>query len=550
MKQIMTSTSKLVANAWENRTLPKRLAGWAAVQPEKPFFRCGDHWTTYGEANSRSRQLAAGLQDIGVRKGDRVALITQNTDNGVLSLLALAQLGAIAVPLNVFLKGEFLRFQLADCEASTLLTDADGLRTVTAIADQLPSLRNIVTLDGGAVSSTNSCNWQLADIETLLSKDVAFDAPIITPSDPMCIIYSSGTTGLPKGCVCSHGYYLASSIPALECGWFDDTDIVFTSFPIFHTAGYALILGGALQAGASVFLAASFSASGFLDQVRAIAATTAHGVGPMAMAILATPPREDDSKNSLRRCTWVPLPTEKQIEFEQRFGVDVISAAYGQTEATPISMLSVADSKLHREALGKPVSHMEVQIADENGEALQQGEIGEITIRPLKTEVMYSGYWGRPDATLASSYNLWHHTGDLGSIDENGFLQFSDRKKDMIRRRGENISSFELEAAIRKHPSIVNVAAFAVPSSVGEDDVKVCILAANEGDLEPEALFAFFGANLPYFAIPRYVEMLAELPVNANGRVMKHILRDAGIQANDWDFENMGFALSKQNRRS
>ncbi len=545
----MKSNAELVENAWRTRTFDAQLAQWAAEQPDKKFFRCGDVWTTYKEAYERGLAVAGGLQARGVNKGDRVAVISNNTDEAVLGLIGLALLGAIAVPLNVYLKGDFLKFQLADCQASALLTDGDGLASVVALDGNLPDLKTVVLLEDAPTDLKVTHGWNVSQFADLLKETHNFSPPTLSVSDPICIIYSSGTTGLPKGCVCSHGYYLASSIPAIECEWFGHDDVLFTAFPLFHTAGYALILGGALQAGASVCLEKTFSASRFLERIREVGATTAHGVGPMAMAILATLEKSDDADNSLRRCTWIPLPEAQQIAFEKRFGVEVIAAAYGQSEATPIAILSSKDSRLHREALGKPVAHMDVMIVDENDTPMPTGEIGEIVVRPQKPETIYQGYWGRPEATIEATKNLWHHTGDLGTLDRHGFLHFSDRKKDMIRRRGENVSSFELEAAIRQHPAIANVAAFAVPSPMGEDDIKICVQYNDNEETNPSALFEFLAERIPYFAIPKYVEIVPALPINANGRVMKHLLREAGAREQDWDFEKLGLTLDKQKRR-
>lgn len=546
----MIALSELVERAWRNRTLPERLNEWAKEQPDKPFFRCSETWTTYGEARERSLRVAAGLQHLGLQKGDRVALISQNTDEAILCLLALAQLGAIAVPLNIFLKGEFLKYQLTDCEASALLTDSDGLQSFAAIEDTLPNIKTIGLIDSDTIPEFQIKDRTIVTFKHLFEATQELSAPIIKRADPICIFYSSGTTGLSKGCVCSHGYFLAASIPKLECGWFGHDDVLYTPFPLFHTAGYSLFLGGALQAGASICFDRAFSASRFISRVKDVGATTAHGVGPMAMAILATAESATDSENTLRQCTWSPLPVAQQLEFERRFGVDVISAGYGQTEASPIAIVGFKDSKHRRDVLGRPANHMHVMIVDENDDPVPVGELGEIVVRPKRPDAIFQGYWGKPEEFIESRRNLWHHTGDIGRIDEEGFLHFSDRKKDMIRRRGENISSFELEAAIRNHPSVENVAAFAVPADIGDDDVKVCITFTAGADPTPQDLFDFFAKHIPYFAIPRYIECMDVLPVNANGRVMKHILRDAGITKNDWDFEALGLSLDKQDRRA
>jgi crotonobetaine/carnitine-CoA ligase len=190
-----------------------------------------------------------------------------------------------------------------------------------------------------------------------------------------------------------------------------------------------------------------------------------------------------------------------------------------------------------------------VRIVDDDDVEVARGDVGEIVVRPLEPDCMFSGYWGRPTETLDTFRNLWHHTGDFGRMDDDGFVSFVDRKKDALRRRGENVSSMELEAAIVRHPKVAEVAVHAVPSAATEDDIKACVVLAPEAETTPQELFGFFEANLPYFAVPRYVEVIPALPKNAVGRVLKHELRAAGVTEGTWDLEALGLVVSREARR-
>jgi crotonobetaine/carnitine-CoA ligase len=211
----------------------------------------------------------------------------------------------------------------------------------------------------------------------------------------------------------------------------------------------------------------------------------------------------------------------------------------------------MADAEAPRRpgALGTPTDHVEVALVDADDHPVSVGEVGEIGVRPRHPDAMYAGYWGNPEATVKTWRNLWHHTGDLARSDADGNLSFVDRKKDAIRRRGENVSSVEVEVALRGHPSVASVAVYAVPSPLGEDDIMAAVVLAPGSELDPGEVFRFCQANLPYFAIPRYLDVRPSLPLNALGRVMKHALRDEGVTATTWDFEALGLAVPREERR-
>jgi len=523
------------------RSVPEVLAQRAADQPGKLLVSCGGADRTYGEMAAIAEGVAGALAGLEIVPGDRVALLTANRIEVVELFFACARLGVVQVPINTFLKGEFLRYQLADCGAETVVVDAPGLAAVAPLLDRLPAVRRIVTLDEGDNSTIRYAALARAPVGRA-------DLAVPRPDDLASIIYTSGTTGLPKGCLITQGYFVHIGDAWRGACDLSPEDVVFTAFPLFHLSGQALALMACLTGGLSLIIEPAFSASTFMPRAREVDATVTMGVGAMALAVLATPPSTDERDHRIRYSMWIPLPKALQLELEERFGAPVNAEGFGQTECAPVTFNRLT-GKRRRETAGLPAPWLDVRIVDDDDVEVPRGEIGEIVLRPLEPDSLFSGYWSRPEETLQTFRNLWHHTGDYGRMDDEGFVSFVDRKKDALRRRGENVSSMELEQAILRHPKVAEVAVHAVPSAATEDDIKACVVLTPEAETTAEELFAHFEAELPYFAVPRYVELLPALPKNAIGRVLKHELRTAGVTPATWDLEALGLTVSRDARR-
>lgn len=519
------------------RVVPERLRYWAREDPRRPFLRCGSDWLSYQEVDARTDALAGGIAGLGVAKGDRVAVVLPNRLEYLLTFFALAKLGAVQVPINPYLKGEFLRHQLADSATAALIGDAPAMAQLARLAPALPALRSAVAVDEVDEAPDATVRFDELAAAGHPAPDVA-----VEPSDLLAVMYTSGTTGLPKGCMLSHGYYMAMPWPWYQNEWLRPGDRTLTAMPLFHIGGQGIALMPALLAGNSIAFLEQFSASGFLEQARQTQATVGFGVGPMGMAMLASPPSDADRDHPLRLGVWVPMPIPSQDAYAERFGVQVISETYGQTECNPITGSPIDRHPTKRASLGRANPSLEVRLLDDDGREVPTGEVGEIAIRAREPEVMFAGYWNHAPVTG------WHHTGDLARTDEDGYLYFADRKSDSMRRRGENISSLEVEAAILAHPKITAVAVHAVPSPLGEDDVKACLVLGEGQTFEPAELHGFLSATLPYFAVPRYVEFLDGLPLTPTGRVQKHVLRARGNEG-AWDFEQLGLTIARSDRR-
>jgi carnitine-CoA ligase len=515
------------------------LARWAREQPDAPFVRCEGDWLSYAEMNRRSDRLAAGLAEIGLRQGDRVAVILPNCDPYLELIFACAKLGLIQVPLNVYLKGDFLVHQLLDSGARALIADRSGLAAAAPLLDRTEIELVIGVGDDAAAPLRFAALRECADTPPPVE---------VAPHDLCSIIYTSGTTGMPKGCMLSHAYVTTIPRAYAIAGWVAPGDRIYTAFPLFHTSGQAIALTCALHLGSSVVFAPSFHASTFIEDAHAAGATMLFGIGAMAVAILAQPEQEQQRDYRFRLASWIPMRPDQQAEFERRFGTPVVVEGYGQTECAPATLNPIIGDRRPATA-GREVAHLEVRVFDDDDRECAPDEVGEIVIRPREPGGMFSGYWGNPAATAEAWRNLWHHTGDYARADADGFITFVDRKKDSMRRRGENVSSIELEQAILRHPKVRAVAVHAVPSELSEDDIKACIVPVAGEPPTPEDLHAFFRESLPYYAIPRYVELREALPVNALGRVMKYVLRATPHTPSTWDLEAMDLVVGKHERR-
>lgn len=527
-----------------------RVLEWRAREhPDHFFFSCGDDSMTYREADRRVERVAAGLAHIGVEQGERVAIISPNRPEMFELYFACSRIGAVQVPLNAFLKGEFLRYQLADSEATTLIADAAGCRAALPLLDEVPELRRLVPMDPLDPGSAVPERVAVTQYEDMRGCAAAAPRRDIAADDLMSIVYTSGTTGLPKGCMLPHGYYMRVARFGVEWLGFTDADVYFSGMPLFHASTRMTGLGAVLLVGAGMVLEPEFRASSFMSRAAQLGATVVGGVGAMGVALLNQPVADIDQRHRLRLATIVPFSVDQQSQFKERFGVaDLTTELYGQTECFPV-VFDPLEGARNRASDGLPAPDLEVRIVDGEDREVGAGQVGEIIVRPHHRHAMFKGYWRKPEATLEAFRNLWYHTGDYGRADEDGFVSFVDRKKDALRRRGENVSSAELEAAISVHPKIAEAAAHAVESDLTEDDIKACIVLNGGSMVSPEEIFEFFKDSLPYYAIPRYVEVVPELPKNAVSRVMKHQLRERGVTDDTWDLESLGLTVARAARR-
>jgi len=526
----------------EETTVGEELRRRARAHPDRLFVRCGDATRTFGEMDEISDRLAAGLAARGVGPGDRVAIVAPNRVEVLELYCGAAKVGAVQVPLNVYLKGDFLAHQLVDADPTVVVADSSGLRALGPLVSALPQLTTVVALDDEPVP----VEAEVVPYADLLRSGGAPPEGPVGGDDLMSILYTSGTTGMPKGCMMSHAYYLHTG-RAMASAWeLTEADVLFSALPLFHSAGRLMVVATALAGGVPLVVEPEFSARRFLPRAAEVGATFACSVGAMGMALLATDPAPSDRAHGLRAVMCTPMDPADQVAFERRFGTVLWAEAFGQTECLPVSCSPVG--ALDDRSNGPVVPWLELALLDDGDRPVARGGTGQICLRPREPGVMFSGYWRRPEATVEATSTLWYHTGDLGRLNERGCLQFVSRKKESIRRRGENVSMLELEAALVRSPLIADAAVAAVPSAVSEDDIIVYLVAPPGRGPDADELFHFFTETLPYFAIPRYVRVVESLPRNALGRVMRHELPPPDDLT--WDYDELGLTLEKSGRRA
>ncbi len=528
-------------------TVPGVLRAGAESAPDKVCLSFADTAITYAEMEQRTTAAANGLAKLGIGPGDTVCVLMRNRAEMIYTWFGAAKLGAIFAPINTAYLGDYLRHQLTLARAKVVVTERDFAPEVLRVAAQVPGLGHVL-VHGGVDGLDGTSTLTVHPSDYLLDHDRNRLHTTYSPAwtDPNAIIFTAGTTGPSKGVLMTQNYLVrvAQQVWTQRNGRPDD--VVYSPLPLFHLNAMTLTVLGPMTAGAAGALDQRFSVSNFWDRVRHFGGTQINILGSMLVMLWNRPEEPADIDNPARVMLCVPVPPEIYHRFERRFGLRLI-VAYGLSEAVPL-LLSSWDDPPPLGSAGKANPLFDVRLFDDEDREVPVGEVGEIACRPLEPHVMFEGYYENPAATMRMWRNLWFHTGDLGRRDEQGFIYFVDRKKDYLRRRGENISSFEVEQAIMTHPAVAEAAVHAVASDFAEDDVKACLLLADGATLDHRDLMDHCVRNIPYFAVPRYLEVLDDLPRNPAGKVLKYELRERGVTAATWDAEAQGYEIPRRDR--
>lgn len=495
----------------------------------------GDRYS-YARLAGEVERVARGLHALGIVRGDRVVGLMENGPDAVIVWYAVNRLGAVHVPINTAYKGDYLRHQIRDSGARIVVCQDLFLADVLAVAGDAPALERVLHVGGDCRASGWSRPVEPLDAYRLDSGEAPFVE--ISPEDLAMLIYTSGTTGLSKGCMVSHGYMCDVARRYCETIGRRADDVVWLPMPLFHITGISMAIC-TMQLRATAAFARKFSVSNLWPEIERSGATFVVLLGSMALMVANAPdtPEAQRCKGQVRTLIGIPMNRHLAAQWQNRFGVTWCSGTiYGSTEVGQ-ALNARFDENPPDASCGRENDTFEVRLVDENDLPVPTGEVGEIVIRPKRPNVMFSGYWNNPEATLKTWRNLWHHMGDNGRMDEQGNFFFVDRSKDVIRRRGENISSFEMETTFHEHPEIAEAAVHAVPSEFMEDDVKATVVLQPDASLTEAALLEWAQTRIPRFALPRYVEFRPELPKNASGRVLKFQLREQGVTLGTWDRE-------------
>ena len=470
------------------------------------------------------------FRTFGITKGDRVALFLPNCPEFLYCWFGLSMIGAISVPINNAYKKDETFYILDNSDASAFVAHQTLLSVAVPAGQMSKNLKaQLYVLDGnvgGLETTTNMKDWK-EFYECWDSQPSGDLDNTVLPDDISMLVYTSGTTGNPKGVQVTHLMYVAAGQGFAYWTHATSRDRFFTCLPYFHANAQYYSTMGTMAAGATLIVESRFSASRFWSQVKESRATVVNFIGMMMPVLSKQPSSHDDRENEVRLFYGSPAFSKEFLEeFQERFGTQIIDG-FGMTETCYGTIEELGDSRRSNSS-GLPRKHPDegfvnqLKIADELGNALPTGQVGEISI---KNPAITPGYWRNEEQSRLSLRDGWLYTGDLGWLDEDGYLYFVDRKKDVIRRRGENISSQEVEDVIKRHTSVLDCAVIAVPSDLGEDEVKAYVLPRDGIKLQPEDIIYWCADNLAYFKCPRYIELREDLPRTPSLRVRKDVLR-------------------------
>jgi carnitine-CoA ligase len=523
--------------------LPNLIAKRAQEDPDRVFLQVVDGpELTYAELNDSNLLWADAFRRIGVEAGQNVATMMPTDAEAYHAWLGLAWLRAVEVPLNTMYRGKMLQYIVDNCDAGILMIGSEFVDRLPEIAAELPKLKTVIVPDSDDVGV--ELPFEVVTRSAFLG-DARPATDLEGPAhyDIASIIYTSGTTGPSKGVL----------VPWAELYWFDirpeeeteEDGASYMFLPPYHISG-KLNLYYCAKHRTRCVLRNGFSLGEFWNDIRKYGCTNVGLLGPLARMLMLAPTQPDDADNPMKKATCGPLFPEVD-EFRKRFGVE-LATGYGMTEIGAVTMTDgfvIEDWRSCGKArTGRP--GYQLRIVDEHDEDVGPDVVGELVVRSDEPWCMNAGYYGMPEKTAEAWRNGWFHTGDGFRADEKGNLFFVDRLKDAIRRRGENISSFEVEGYVNDHPDVMETAALGVPSELGEDEVKVCVVRKPESSLTEQELLEYLVPKMPRFMIPRFVEFVDALPkTEATARTQKVKLRDDAVNPNTWDREKAGFKLPK-----
>lgn len=508
---------------------------WAAVQPDVTFacFEDGSEWS-YAETHNRTRKLAAALQSIGVKQGDHVIVWLPNSKEALAAFFAINYIGAVFVPINVAYRGALLEHVIAVADAKVMIAHTilvDRLRDV-----KLGALEQLIVVGQSGIAPDSLTQLDFEGFQIDAGEPSALEHPI-EPWHTQSIIFTSGTTGPSKGALSTYIHaYVSMNNESWYCVNKDDRYLI--NMPFFHIGG-SFTLYSMLCRGASITVTETFRTKSFWPTVRATGSTVVFLLGTMASFLMKEPQSPEDRRHPLKKAFIVPI-TPDLTEFTDRFGVEIYTI-FNMTEISSpiISKIDRVDAGF----CGKPRPGYDLRIVDDNDLEVPVGEVGELIMRADLPWSLSTAYYKNPEATAKTWRNGWFHTGDAFRLDASGNFYFVDRLKDAIRRRGENISSAEVEAVVMEHKAVRECAAIAVPSEWGEDEVLLALSLKDDQHISPATLLDYLQPRMAHFMLPRYIRILPELPKTPTAKIQKAELRGQGITKDTWDRETAGVKI-------
>jgi crotonobetaine/carnitine-CoA ligase len=530
----------------KQRTIGHLLADKAKRIGDRTWLIYGDQRYSYAQAHDLSNRYANGFAKLGIRKGDHVAVMLSNCPEFIWTIWGLGKLGAVTVPLNTAARGDLLRYFITQSDSCCIVVASEWADRVAEAIGAGSGMRAFVTL-GDAGTALAGLGSPLVDIGTFVHESAREpDRDSVLASDPQYIMYTSGTTGPSKGVISPHSQAHGVGRSLAQNFGYRSDDVLYTCLPLFHGNALWYSAYAALWADCTLAVSPRFSAGSFWDEIRATGATQFNSLGAMTNILLRAPVSPRDREHRVRQAMVIPLSRESYREVSERFGVQVTSL-YAMTETFAVTMFTPDDPETKGASAGRPRGLSEVQIINDEDDPLPPGEVGEICVRPCEPGIIMSGYYKMPEATVRDTRNLWLHTGDRGRLDEDGYLYFVDRKKEAIRRRGENISAYEVEMLVAKHPSVLEVAAVPVASELSEDEVMIYVVCRDGHQVSEEELVRFANRNMAHFMVPRFVHFIEALPKTASEKIEKYKLKTWAEQNRSllWDREAVGLKVER-----
>lgn len=535
--------------AVRDMTIGQLIADKAERNGDRTFVHCLQHGRrhSYREVDEQSARIAHGLLARGFGHGSHIAVMMDNRIEQMLLYFALGRIGAVAVPVNTSARGKLLAYFLNQSDAVAVIVEDEFCgRTIEAL-EHAPAIRQLIVLsDTGAMPAALLPDGvRLSGFGALLTTQAQTPLPAVRFNDLAMLSYTSGTTGPSKGSMITQASVVQYGMTTAESQGYRASDVVYIALPINHANGYLCNLWGAFVADAAIALSRRFSVTRYWHEVRGSGSTLTNLVGSMTNMLWSQAPAPSDLASTLRLCVCTPVP-KFALEWEKRFGTRVVSS-YGQSDFVSAAHYTILDPASKLGSAGRPRSGIEMRIVDDDDLDVPAGQVGELVLRTNNPWSASLGYYKMPEATAAAMRNLWWHTGDRGLIDPDGYLYFADRKKDALRRRGENISAQEVESVMMDHPAVAEAAVYAVSSEMSEDEVGASVVLVQGHQLSEAELIAFCVKNMAHYMVPRFLHLTDDLPRTTSQKVQKAELRKFAETYRDrlWDREAAGIEVKR-----
>lgn len=519
-----------------DRTVPAMLSRQAARYGDKPLVGFGDSSWTYAQTRNEATAFGATLLAAGIKSGDRVALICSNRFEFMRAFLGCAWIGAVSVPINTASRGHQLQHILTNSAARLLIVEGQFAGNLEHLDFAALPLEAVWTIDADKPLQAGKIVSQ-----PVPAASATCEAAVMRPRDMLTILYTSGTTGPSKGVCCPHAQYFWWGANTAALLSLSGNDRLQSTLPLFHTNALNTFFQAMLM-GISVVYEKRFSASDFYAALTRSQATATYVLGAMVPILLSRPRSAEESAHKVKIALAPGVPARFHEEFTERTGIKLIDG-WGSTETN--FAIGTTWDRQRPGTMGTVFTGFEARVVDADDNDVPDGKPGELLVRANEPFAFATGYFAAPEKTVEAWQNLWFHTGDRVVRESDGYFRFVDRIKDAIRRRGENISSFEVEQVLLSHPAVALAAAFPVRSSLAEDEVMIAAVLHPGQTLNPLDLIQYCEPRLPYFAVPRYVDIVDVLPTTENGKVQKYKLTERGVTTQTWDREAAGYKVKR-----